>query len=269
LIPLACGHAESSTGAPPAAPSEQASAAAVVTAQNLYRHEAFWPYHVRLTEAWKPESFEGERFGWGVGVLIRVEPSGLLRVDFARFGDHSVPPRVTDVVEEANRIRLGQASKAAPNFVQAVANRLLDPSTDPIEVVPYDASLEAAAFLIVAVDPGSEAFAGIASALEPVRARDGITLVLFAQGGYDDPTILEHCKQAGWSDPYLLARFTAPYTASYLGDDPELPSVLLNSPEGRVIFSSAWSESTPASLVQAIDREFGQMAVGETQRGSE
>ena len=63
----------------------------VITSENLFQNERYWPYHVILEEAWKPRGFQGESFAWEqgtVGVLVRVEPGGLLRVDFGRFGVH-------------------------------------------------------------------------------------------------------------------------------------------------------------------------------------
>jgi hypothetical protein len=229
-----------------------------VTYQNLYELEQYWPYHVRLTDkSWKPEGFEGDRFSYGLGVLVRVEQSGMLRVDFARFGRHLVPARVTDVVESANEIRLGKATKMGANFVLAVAPRLLDPGSETLKPVRGDAFAKVRAYLVVAADPSSESFPAIASSLESIRSREGVMPVLFPQGGHKDGAVWKLCKKAGWSDPFLFDRFTTPYTESFLGEHPQLPSVMLTSPEGRVMLSSPWSEASPAALGTALDRELG------------
>ncbi len=228
-----------------------------VTYENLYEREQYWPDHVMLTESWKPEGFEGERFGYGLGVLIRVEPSGDLRVDYARLGAHRVPARVTNVIEEANRIRLGEASKPRPNFVFAVVNKLLDPETDPLRYVSPLAVGHIEAYVIVAADPASEGFAQIASALAPIRARSDVMLVLFPQGGHPDDRVLERCKERGWTDPFLIFTYVPGFTASIFDEDLEPPSVILQSPQGRVLHSSTWSEATPDVLRTAIDQELG------------
>ena len=61
-----------------------------------------------------------------MGVLIRVEASGLARIDFGRDGLYEVPVGATDLVERANRIRTGELRKMAPNFVLAIGPRLVD-----------------------------------------------------------------------------------------------------------------------------------------------
>ena len=237
---------------------------AAVTYENLYEREQYWPFHVRLVQDWQPEGFEGERFGYGLGVLIRVEPSGDLRVDFARHGRHRVPARVTDVVEEANRIRLGETAKSAPNFVLAVVNKMLDPTSDPIAYVAPPSVAKVEAFLLVAADPESERFAELSAALGQLREREDVMPVLLPQGGRTDARVLERCRQLGWTGPFVHSRFAAAYTESILGEPLELPRVMLQSPEGRVLYSGAWSAEASAEIAAAIDRELG--ATAELQR---
>ncbi|MCI0633039.1 MAG: hypothetical protein L0206_03865 [Actinobacteria bacterium] len=240
----------------PANPAPVNPALEPVTYENLYEREQYWPDHVMLTEPWKPEGFEGERFGYGLGILVRVEPSGDLRIDYARLGQHRVPARVTNVIEQANRIRLGEVRKPRPKFVFAVANKLFDPNTDPPRYVNPIGVGYIETYLIVAADPASQGFAEIASALAPIRTRSEVMLVLFPQGALPDDRVLERCKEVGWTDPFLISTYVPGFTASIFGDL-EPPRVILQSPEGRVIHSSAWSEGTRASLEKAIERELG------------
>jgi len=267
LVPallLACAESAPTPGSP-APPNEEAASApdpgaTPVTYANLYAREQYWPYHIRLTETWKPEGFEGERFGYGLGVLVRVEADGDLRVDFARWGKHRVPAEVTNVVEEANRIRLGELRKGRPNFVLAVVNKLIDPSTEPVEYVkPFEVD-PIRAFLIVAADPADASFAELTAALRPVHERPDVMPVFFPQGGHTDDEVLEHIETAGWRAPFAHSRFSGPYTASILGEDLTLPSFVLQTPEGRVIEAGTWAAGTGETLTRALDETLGPVA---------
>jgi hypothetical protein len=234
-----------------------APATDVVTYENLYAHEAYWPYHVELTESWKPEGYPGEQLGWGIGVLVRVEPEGDLRMDFGRFGKYRVPARVTNVVEEANRIRLGERPKSEPNFVLAVVNKLLDPTAAPIRYLKPRDVTEVQAFLLVAVDPSTDAFAEIAEAFAPLHDRADVMPVLLPQGRRDDGAVLKRCQAVGWRDPFAHSRFSNGFTRSILGEDVPLPNVLLQSPEGRVLYGAPWATGTAAAVAAVIADELG------------
>ena len=270
LALLACVVAAGCANSDPAPvdPAPVDPALEPVTYENLYEREQYWPDHVMLTESWKPEGFEGERFGYGLGVLIRVEPSGDLWMDYARLGQHRVPARVTDVIQQANRIRLGQAAtrKTRPNFVFAVVNKLLDPKTDPLRFVkPFEVG-HIKNYLIVAADPFSEGFAEIASALQSIRPRSDVMLVLFPQGGHPDNQVLERCREVGWTDPFLFSTYVPGVTASIFGGDLVPPSVILQSPQGRVLHASTWMEGTLAVLAQKVDQELGPASTSAVER---
>ena len=111
-----------------------------------------------------------------VGVLIRVEASGVARIDFGRDGLHEVPVAKTDLVERANRIRTGEAEKLAPNFLLAIGPRLVDSAADALRPLPYAAVAEQRGFLCVFADPGAKdvrcAGSGARPAPETTRGRD-------------------------------------------------------------------------------------------------
>ena len=231
-----------------------------VTYGNLYDLEAYWPYHVELTKPWKPEGFAGDHVGHGLGVLIRVERSGDLRVDFGGYGKYLVPARVTNVVEAANRIRKGERGKGKPNFVLAVVNKLVDPSIEPYDYVSPHAVDHIKAYLLVAADPADESFAELAAALQPLGERRDLMLVLLPQGKHRSEAVLEMVRAKGWNHPFAFWRFARSFTESILGEDLTLPTVMLQSPEGRVIYTGDWSEATPEALAKAADRELGALA---------
>lgn len=262
-----CTSSESSRSDRAVATAEQQgalagdAAATPVTYENLYWREAYWPYHVEMTAPWKPEGFEGERLGWGIGVLVRVEPEGDLRVDFGQFGKYRVPARVTDVVEEANRIRLGERPKDEPNFVLAAINKLVNTTSDPVRYLKPQDIREVRAYLVVAADPASEDFPEIATALADMDDRPDVMPVLLPQGRHRDDDVLARCKEAGWTHPFAYSRYAEAFKRSIFDEEASLPSVMLQSPEGRVLYTSRWFEGTADAIAKAIDEQLGARAL--------
>lgn len=214
-------------------------AAAVVTLENLYENERFWPYQVQLTEDWKPPGWQGD-FGWGLGVVKRIDEERRLRVDFGRFGKHWVPAEVTDVVERANRIRLGEEIKFNPNLVLALGNRLLDPSGD--ELRPTDLDLrEQQAFLMVFADPMEVDLGPLARSIDALSALPGLVPVLVVPRDHGDAAVYRACYDHDWPGVFLRDRFGPAYTAGYVAGERPLPFVQLATPEGRLLWQGPWS----------------------------
>lgn len=232
----------------------------IVTWDNLYESERFWPYRIELVEAWRPAGHEG-RFGWGVGILVRVEPSGLLRVDFGADGKHLVPAGATNVIVEANRIRAGELAKRDPNFLVATGTRLLDASSNPLEPVSMESLREASGFLLLFADPASDDFMRIASELEPLRGVHRVQAILLPQGDARDGRVANLCKAAGWRGAFVFDRFSPPLTASYLPADVALPRIMLITPEAREILSVEWREGIVESVRSTIEAEWGSAPV--------
>jgi hypothetical protein len=235
-----------------AAPTATASAdAAAVTAQNLLEHERFWPYHVVLTKpagALKPGT---------IGVLIRLETNETARIDFGRDGLHEVLVAATDLVERANRVRRGELHKKAPNFVLAVAPRLVDTSSATPVQYSFERAGRQRGFLAVFADPGGADFQELAQALEPLAKREGLLTILFPQGGHPDPAVFEKLRGTGWNVPFVYSHLTEPYTRSLLPEDAPRPALMLQTPEGRVLFQSGWRVGAVTELRAAIDSALG------------
>jgi len=224
-----------------------------ITVETLYDHERFWPYRIQLVEPWKPVGFEG-RFGFGVGVLVRVEPSGLLRIDFAENGVHRVPAGATDAVARANRIRRGEADKTMPNLALWLSGRLLDPTKTPIRPLEKLTIDGARAFLAVVADPAGPEFAGIARDLGGLEKRPGLVPFLMPQGPHRDGGVVNLSRAAGWEHAFLLDRLSPAYTRSLL-DAEELapPATLLLSAEGRLIHGARWAEGAGEVLESIVE----------------
>ncbi len=230
--------------------------APAVTADTLLANERFWPYQVELTASWTPPGQEKALPARTRAVLVRVEESGMLRVDFGRDGRFEVPVEVTDVVASANQIRLGTVPKTAPNFVLAIGPRLADTSSGAIQPVPFDEVYEPRGFISVFAAP--DRLEELAEALAPLHLRHGTWTILFPQAFQSDPEIRRTLRSLEWPVPFVLDRFSEGYTRSRLGEEAQLPAVMLQTPEGRVLYEAVWDEGVATALGDALDAAYGQ-----------
>jgi hypothetical protein len=224
-----------------------------VTEQNLLASERFWPYQVGLSGGWQPDG-RTEPLPPGIpGVLIRVEGSGLARIDFGRDGLHQVPVGATDLVERANRVRRGELEKLAPNFVLDLGPRLADAAGEALRAYGLRAAAAHRQFLCVFADPDADDFAGLAAALAPLRERPGLLTILFAQGDHPDARLREQLRALGWPTAFVLDHLAEAYTRSLRPEQTPLPSLLLVSAEGRLLFESRWRAAALPGLMTALE----------------
>jgi hypothetical protein len=229
--------------------------AAAVTAESLLASERFWPYHAKLTEAWTPPG-ASRAIGANVrGVLVRVEEGGRARVDFGRDGVHVVPVEATDLVAEANRVRLGQRTKAAPNYVLAIGNRLTGPEQEAAGVA---AAAAHTGFASLFIDPNDARFEASVRALAALDGRRGVKTVIFVQGRHSPRDLTARLEALGWKGYRMGGAWSVSYTEAQLDGEP--PAVLLVTPDGRLVFSSAWRPGVAERLEQAIDASFADPA---------
>jgi len=231
------------------------SGASAVTLQNLADSERFWPYHVSLTAPFsRGESLtplgKGHR-----GVLIRVEPGNIARIDFGGFGLYEIPVSQTDLVERANQIRRGEAQKTAANFVLALGPRLVDSSRSRLVPYPFRQTSRNRAFLCVFADPRSEGFPAIAKALAPLAEREGVLTILFPQSEARDPEVREKLIDLEWRVPFVFDYLSLGYTESLIAGELEAPAYQLVSREGRVLEQGEWSGEAAGRIETALSRE--------------
>jgi hypothetical protein len=239
-VPLPEYHADDASAAP-------------VTEQNLPASERFWPYQVALARPWQPPGRDKPLPARTLGVLIRIEPSGAARIDFGRHGIYEVPLGETNLLEEANRVRRGDLDKMLPNFLLAIAPRLVDTASDVPRPLPVQESLQYRDFLCVFADPGAKQFPGLAKALAPLAERDGLLTILFPKSDQPDPKMREQLRGLGWKVPFVLGYMAEAYSRTLLPDGASLPFLMLNTPEGRVLFQSPWSPDALPRLSAALD----------------
>lgn len=228
-----------------------------VTEATLLENERFWPYRVRVQVSWPPPgagqgAVVAARTG---GVLVRVEPSGRARIDFGSHGRFDVPVGKTDIVERANRVRLGQMAKLSPNFVHAVGPRLVDTAFAVPRAVPFEALLAPRGFLAVFAAP--DAFEALNEALGPLQGRADVLTVLFPQGDHPDPEIRTQLRELGWNAPFVYDALSEGYTRAHLPEGTELPAVMLVTPDGRLLFHRHWTPELLPELTAALDTAFG------------
>lgn len=232
--------------------------AAAVTGANLLASERFWPYQVALVEPFTPEGRSGPLPVHINGVLVRVEDGGRrARIDFGRDGVADVPVALTNVIERANEVREGKLRKMAPNFLLAVGPRLLHSKTGVPRPFDIYTAWNDPAFLCVFADPASEEFAEIAAALAPLEGRHGVGTLLFPQGPQTNEQILGTLRSLEWPIPFVYDHLSESYTRSLLSEGTQMPAVLLQTSEGRLLFESPWRDGVAAAVRDAIDRELG------------
>lgn len=249
---VVAGPARALEGYQPARPD-----APPVTPENLLANELFWPYRAELTEAWRPKG-QGKLLPAGSrGVLVRVESPREARIDFGRDGVHPVPVDVTDLVEGANQVRRGERPKPAPNLVHAIGPRLTDSASETPRHVAFPEVFRPLGFLAVFADPEAEGFEELAAALAPLHERHGVWTVLFPQGGHADPQVREKLRSLDWTVPFVRDFLVEGYTRSRLPEGTPLPAVMLQTPEGRLLFQAPWKPEVTSRLRSSLDAAFG------------
>ena len=242
-------HAAPESEAPSASPVARAELGEV-TQQSLLESERYWPYHVTLVEPSKPDGREKPLAKGTSGVLIRVERSGMARIDFGRHGLYEVPVAQTDLIQGANQVRKGELAKDFPNFVLAIGPRMLDPAGMTARTAASLADLDR--FLCVFADPAGEGFTALAQALASLPAPAGTRMVLFSQGTSTDAQLGERLRSLDWSGSFVLARLARPYTRSLLDEGTPMPFLQLVTSEGRVLFEIVWDPANAPKLTAAL-----------------
>jgi hypothetical protein len=163
-----------------------------------------------------------------------------------------------DLVERANRVRLGQLTKNSPNFVLAIGPRLVDSGDAVMHTYDYGKTGRQSAFLTVFADPWADGFAALAEALAPLAERPGLLTILFPQAGRADAEVHAKLRSLKWPVPFVFSYLSEPYTRSLMSEPLRAPAIQLQTPEGRVLFQSSWNNDAMAELSGAIDASLGQ-----------
>jgi hypothetical protein len=229
-----------------------------ITQKNLFDSERFWPYRVSLVAAWQPPGHAKALRKGDAGVLVRVEKSGVARIDFGGEGVIDTPVAHTDLIRNANRIRIGELDKLAPNFLAAVGPRLVDPRAETPRGMTADDLLPYQGYLCVFADVNAEGFDELARALAPLNGLRGVATVLFPQGPRrSDVEISKRLRELEWRVPFVFDYLSEGYTDSLVGAHPALPLVLLQTNEGRAVFQGRWQPTLTSEIRAKLDQAFG------------
>jgi len=228
------------------------SRAPAVTGGNLHESDRFWPYRTKLIESWLPPSGAATLGAGTEGALIRVGSSGTARIDFGRVGVYDVPVSATDLVEHANRIRLGEEEKTEPNLLRTIGPRLVDSNSDVMRPFSYGEEYERDLFLCLFADPEDESFDAIVGSMTPLAARHGALVIVFPQGRVPDRTVGRRLRALGSPVPFVLDHVSEAYTRSLLAADVAMPAVLLQTGDGRLLFAERWEAETAARIASVI-----------------
>jgi hypothetical protein len=224
---------------------------------NLLENERDWPYQVALVGDWHPAGRAAPLPAGSRGVLVRVEPAGLARIDFGRNGRHSVPVAVTDLVERANRVRRGELRKMMPNFQLAIGTKLMDSDAETLRPFRHRDMIDARGALCVFADPTAGGFAALVAALDAFRSHSAVLTIFFPIGDHSDAEVRERLRSLKWPVPFVFDRYAEAFMRSLVGDEISLPALLLQTMEGRLLWHGAWSAEAAPALALEIDAVFG------------
>ena len=146
-----------------------------------------------------------------------------------------MPIEKTDLVENAERVRRGELAKSGPNFTQAIDTRLVD-SAGPALASLSPAKADRPGFLCVFADPTAADFASLAASLAPLGDRHQVMTILFPQGDHRDAGIRDELRSLEWTVPFVYDFLSEAYTRTLIADGTPMPSLLLQTKEGRVVF---------------------------------
>lgn len=255
----ACTSSDPSTSSGPGAEAV-ASVADVAVAERLaalYDHDRVWPVRVWLEEPLLAEDGAVLVPPRRMGVLVTLHEDGRARVDFGRYGAHSVPVTQTNFVAESERVRRGEATKTHPNLVGMLANRMA--TTDGDVVSPDRRRLDEAVggrVLLVFADPEDPAMPSLAERARAIEQAGDVRMrVLVPVTELKDPKVHAALKAAGWDGRFVVTPIARSYVPALLEPGTPTPWLRLASDEGRVIAEGPPDEATEAAMRQALRSE--------------
>jgi hypothetical protein len=234
-----------------------ASAASVdpSTYASIFADEASWPVRVWLEEPLLDESGEVLVPVRRMGVLMYLSEDGRARVDFGRFGPHTVPASQTNLVDEARRIRSGEASKPLPNLIAMLATRLVDSTSEKLAIrdAAWDGPRDERVLLVFA-DPFAVDMREIQQQLSPVESSAMLwQTVLVPISDQDDAALLVELRAQGWESPFVVNSVARSYVPAMLAPQTPRPLLRLSSANGRILIEGPPTEATVAAIAAALD----------------
>ena len=216
-----------------------------ITEANLTMHDEFWPDKAQLVEPLLGAKGEMIVPTGRLGVLVWIREDGRARVDFGRFGPHTVPVAQTDLVEGTNAIRRGERTKTLPNLLLMISTRLADSMTSDLRLHPVVREANDEFMLLLFADPRREAFGEIVRRVAPISGHEriGVTALVPLTSERDLET-LGRLKAANWKSPFLIGRFAESYAEAMIEPNIATPFLRLATANGRIVVEGPAHEET-------------------------
>jgi len=252
---LGCSEQANEASGGASAPVQEKSSAAVPatsppTYAEIFADEAIWPVRLWLETPLVDEQGEVIVPERRLGVLMYLTEDGDARIDFGRFGPHTVPASQTNLADEALRVRAREAAKTFPNLVGLIAMRMLDPGSPALTQMTPPAELtNDDRVLLVFADPFTHDMPSIGRLVAELRDQPSLGLiVLFPLSSRPNGQIQAELRSKDWTDPFVLSALAVPYAAAMLEPGAEPPLLRLSSANGRILAQGAPSEETIARM---------------------
>lgn len=233
--------------------SETLSAQLVITAENLYDHEEYWPNIVTMAADWMPPAVTPRRPQTLQGVLIRIEDNGRARVDLARFGRVDVAIDETDLVERANGVRRGEIFKHRGNFTMQIGTKLVSSTGNEPGPQPSREIKSAEILLCVFADPRSMEFEPLALQLDRLADDRDLQMIFVPQNVRREDLNFVHStlRKHNWEVPFTDPAQSAIQTTILIREKPIAPHALLVTREGRVLVDTALNGASAFEVLRA------------------
>lgn len=225
-------------------------------ASDIAMRSDWWPQYVELTRAVTPEGTDSEFRNGQRGVLIRVEPSGVL-VDFGRNGIFRIPVAATDLLEQAQLVR--NAGKPEMGlFSRSIYNKFFQIEEGKARQCRAKDFRGSRYFLLIYTDVGSDTCEGARKAIERFLEEGSDSPddlgVLVIPSDPNESELIDDLKTSGVRWPTMYHFLSRSYLNVFqhhpVGD---LTAVLMDD-NGRVLdqTSSAKEGKTLETLLSAI-----------------
>jgi hypothetical protein len=222
---------------------------------DLYREDAYWP-----TRVWLEAPLLGDGDAVVVpprrmGVVIFLEPNGDVRIDFGRYGAHTVPIEQTNFVAESARVRAGEATKTFPNLLGMLMNRVVDAGSDSLatkQLVAED--IRGGPILLVFADAKTadvEALTAFASKVAEGAHRVSTFFLPITEEL--DGDVLSDLRAGGWTDPFVMTPMADAYVTAMLEPGTPRPFARLCTDEGRILAQGPPDDATLAAMLAALE----------------
>lgn len=201
----------------------------------------FWPTLVNTVKEIDLEVKSGRAATISEGtraVVIRLEPSGQLLVDFGREGIHLVDPSATNFVELSHAVANGKIDKLYGIMAGMIAQRLTIP-TESGELLPYSFKTvnESDYFMLAYIEDDAGQFRVLSDfqkTSSELLKSTATTFLLMPTFDYRNKELSARLHAAGVRVPFMYDYLVKPYTKT-MSHKPQPPALIVTDANGRIL----------------------------------